>query len=134
MSHPLAVSATAVTTTPATPSSGMSSGTTLNPAMAEFTGACPPPARSSETRSTKITSGQYDSGRREVKERQNWPQVMIDHILKPEPLDYDEMEWASPPAGMTGKILAEMESTATDIVSLGQGSLLLGQVLAVLPG
>ena len=69
-----------------------------------------------------------------MKERQNWPQVMIDHILKPEPLDYDEMEWASLPDGMTGKILAEMESTATDIVSLGQGSLLLGQVLAVLPG
>ena len=58
---------------------------------------------------------------------------MIDHILKPESLDYDDMEWASP-AGMTGKILAEMESTATDIASLGQGNLLLGQVLAVLPG
>ena len=69
-----------------------------------------------------------------MKERQNWPQVMIDHILNPEPLDYDEMDWASLTAGMTGKILAEMESTATDIVSLGQGSLLLGQVLAVLPG
>ena len=54
-----------------------------------------------------------------MKERKNWPQVMIDHILKPEPLDYDEMEWASLPDGMTGKILAEMESTATDIASLG---------------
>ena len=37
-----------------------------------------------------------------MKERKDWPQVMIDHILKPEPLDYDEMEWASPLAGMTG--------------------------------
>ena len=64
--------------------------------------ACIPSARSSETRRTKITSGQYNSGRREVKERQNWPQVMIDHILKPEPLYYDEMEWASPLAEMTG--------------------------------
>ena len=69
-----------------------------------------------------------------MKERKNWPQVMIDHILKPEPLDYDEMGWASLPDGMTGKILAEMESTATDIALLGQGSLLLGQVLAVFPG
>ena len=59
---------------------------------------------------------------------------MIDHTLKLDPLDYDKMEWASLPDGMTGKILAEMESTATDIASLGQGSLLLGQVLAVLPG
>ena len=42
-----------------------------------------------------------------MKERPNWPQVMIDHILKPEPFDYDEMEWASPLAEMTGKILAE---------------------------
>ena len=37
-----------------------------------------------------------------MKERKDWPQVMIDYILKPEPLDYDEMEWASPLAGMTG--------------------------------
>ena len=43
---------------------------------------------------------------------------MIDHILKLDPLDYDKMEWASLPDGMTGKILAEMESTATDIASL----------------
>ena len=44
---------------------------------------------------------------------------MIDHTLKLDPLDYDEMEWSSLPDGMTGKILAEMESTATDIASLG---------------
>ena len=42
-----------------------------------------------------------------MKERKDWPQVMIDHILKPEPFDYDEMEWASPLAEMTGKILDE---------------------------
>ena len=69
-----------------------------------------------------------------MKERKDWPQVMIDHILKPEPLDYDEMEWASPLAGMTGKSFAEMELTATDIASLRQGSLLLGQILAVIRG
>ena len=120
LGHPLAATAMPVTTTAATSSSGMSSGTVLNPAMAEFTGACPPPARSSETKSTKITSGQYDSGRREVKERQNWPQVMIDHILNPEPLDYDEMDWASLAAGMTGKILAEMDPAAMDIATVNK--------------
>ena len=120
LSHPLAATTTPVTTAAATSLSGMSSGTVLNPAMAEFTGACPPPARSSETKSTKITSGQYDSGRREVKERQNWPQVMIDHILNPEPLDYDEMDWSSLTAGMTGKILAEMDPAAMDIATVNK--------------
>ena len=105
---------------PAAASSGMSPNTVLNPAMAEFTGACPPPARSSETKSTKITSGQYDSGRREVKERQNWPQVMIDHILNPEPMDYDEMDWAILTAGMTGKILAEMDPTSMDVATVNK--------------
>ena len=102
-------------TTP-TASSRTASGTSfvVNPGMAEFTGACPPPARSSETKNTKITSGQFDSGRREVKERQNWPQVMIDHILNPEPVDYDEMDWASLTAGMTGKMLAEMDPDTMD--------------------
>ena len=121
--HPLTTPATSVTPAPVV-SSGMSPGisstTVLNPAMAEFTGACPPPARSSETKSTKITSGQYDSGRREVKERQNWPQVMIDHILNPEPVDYDEMDWASLTAGMTGKILAEMNPAAMDIATVNK--------------
>lgn len=104
------------------PASSAASGTSfvLNSAMADFTGACPPPARSSETKSTKIVSGQYDSGRREVKERQNWPQVMIDHILNPETVDYDEMDWASLTAGMTGKILAEMDPSVTDTATVNK--------------
>ena len=117
---PAAAPVTATPTVSSCMSPGMSSSTVLNPAMAEFTGACPPPARSSETKSTKITSGQYDSGRREVKERQKWPQVMIDHILNPEPFDYDEMDWASLTAGMTGKILAEMNPAAIDIATVNK--------------
>ena len=94
------------------PTSGTSFA--INSAMTDFTGACPPPARSSETKSTKILSGQYDTARREVKERQNWPQVMIDHILNPETIDYDDMDWAVLTAGMTGKTLAEMDPTKMD--------------------
>ena len=105
-----------------TTSANVASGTpfVLNNAMADFTGACPPPARSSDTKSTKITSGQYDSGRREVKERQNWPQVMVDHILNPEPVDYDEMDWAGLTAGMTGKILAEMDPGSMDVATVNK--------------
>ena len=118
---PAAPSAATSSRGPSTPS-GMSSGTTfvVNNAMADFTGACPPPARTSETKSTKIVSGQYDSGRREVKERQNWPQVMIDHILNPEPVDYDEMDWAGLTAGMTGKILAEMDPNVMDAATVNK--------------
>ena len=107
-------------TTSSTPRTSSGTSFTLNPAMADFTGACPPPARNSDTRSTKITSGQFDSGRREVKERQNWPQVMIDHILNPETVDYDEMDWASLTAGMTGKILAEMDPSAMDTATVNK--------------
>ena len=107
---------------PTSASTGTTSATTpvLNSVMADFTGACPPPARNTETKSTKITSGQYDSGRREVKERQNWPQVMIDHVLNPEIIDYDELNWAGLAAGMTGKILAEMEASVTDIATINK--------------
>ena len=94
--------------------------TVLNSAMADFTGACPPPARNTDTKSTKIVSGQYDSGRREVKERQNWPQVMIDHILNPETVDYDSLDWAGLTAGMTGKILAEMDPAVTDMAIINK--------------
>ena len=104
----------------ASPSAASGTSFVLNSAMADFTGACPPPARSSETKSTKIVSGQYDSGRREVKERQNWPQVMIDHILNPETVDYDEMDWASLTAGMTGKILAEMDPSVADTATINK--------------
>ena len=99
-----------------------SSGTSfaLNSDMTDFTGACPPPTRSSETKSAKIVSGQYDSGRREVKERQNWPQVMIDHILNPEPVDYDQMDWAGLTAGMTGEILAEMDPASMDVATVNK--------------
>ena len=81
---------------------------------------CPPPARKSETKSSKIVSGQFDSGRREVKERQNWPQVMIDHILNPETVDYDNLDWAGLTAGMTGKILAEMDPGVTDNATINK--------------
>ena len=101
---------------------GSSSGTlsSLNSVMADFTGACPPPARNSETKSTKILSGQYDTARREVKERQNWPQVMIDHVLNPETVDYDDMDWAGLTAGMTGKILAEMNPGMMDAATVNK--------------
>jgi hypothetical protein len=105
----------------ASASSSSSSGTAMiNSAMADFTGACPPPARNTDTKSTKIVSGQYDSGRREVKERQNWPQVMIDHLLNPETVDYDNLNWAGLTAGMTGKILAEMDPTVTDNATINK--------------
>ena len=55
-----------------------------------------------------------------MKERQNWPQVMIDHILNPEPVDYDEMDWAGLTAGMTGKILAEMDLTSMDVSTVNK--------------
>ena len=95
------------------PSTGM-----INSAMADFTGACPPPTRNADTKSTKIVSGQYASGRREVKERQNWPQVMIDHILNPETVNYDSMNWASLTAGLTGKVLAEMDPSVDDLATI----------------
>ena len=92
----------------------------LNTALADFAGVCPPPSRNSETKNIKIVSGQYDTGKREVKERQNWPQVMIDNVLNPETVVYDDMNWASFTAGMTGKILAEMQVGGVDNATINK--------------
>lgn len=45
---------------------------------------------------------------------------MIDHILNPEPVDYDEMDWAGLTAGMTGKILAEMDPASMDVATVNK--------------
>ena len=39
----------------------------------------------------------------EVKERQNWPQVIIDHVLNPETVDYNDLDWAGLTAERLGK-------------------------------
>lgn len=88
-----------------------------------FCGASVPPLRHADTNTDngtkrKILSGKHSNLSQEVRRQEAWPHTYLDKALTGEPPEYSDMSFPQFFAGMTGKILGEIDrscvGTATE--------------------